>query len=188
MSTRRVSFEQHLSTSSSNHWEIEEGLSSNSPAQLLVKDRLARRARKARSLTLKSRDLKLRDASRDLKECSQCGVQKASMNYCGGCRWARYCSKRCQRSHWLGGHGVQCCPDFKLPDGTGTLYVGQPEDPDDYSDSALQIPVREEIPDCDETIAWVCDAWVCNDLDFFSSGSSDWSMQPALHESSPVVN
>ena len=48
--------------------------------------------------------------------------------------------------------------------GTPKLYKDLvPEDPANYSASALEIPVREEIPECDPPVFWILDSWTFYD-------------------------
>ena len=68
------------------------------------------------------------------------------------------------------GHGAQCSPDEKLPVGTRELYQDGPENPLQYSPSALEIPVREEIPECNPPLYWILEDWVYYDLPDPDSG------------------
>lgn len=36
-------------------------------------------------------------------------TQKKTMSKCGRCKQVRYCSKECQKAHWLSGHKTKCC-------------------------------------------------------------------------------
>ena len=57
--------------------------------------------------------------------------------------------------------------------GTRELYKDfVPEDPANYSASALENPVREEIPECDPPVIWILDSWT-----FYDQPDSDASEQ-----------
>ena len=141
----------------------------SSPAEKLRIDRRNRFLRKARHEDARIRAMEgipvLRPATWDQYECAGCGIQMSTkMRTCAGCRWAQYCTKECQKSHWRAGHGAQCSPDNRLPVGTGKLYTDLvPEDPAQYSASALECPVREEIPECVQPVYWILDSWVLYD-------------------------
>ena len=159
----------------------------SSPAERLVRDQLNREVRKTRKKDAKIRDRlglpDLRPATNDLQTCANCGNQQHTrMHHCSGCRWAQYCSKECQKSHWRMGHGAQCSPDEKLPVGTRELYQDGPENPLQYSPSALEIPVREEIPECNPPLYWILDDWVYYDLpDPDSDPEETWSTRVGFH-------
>ena len=42
------------------------------------------------------------------RQCLQCGRVHRQFRLCGGCRQARYCSRHCQKAHWLREHRRQC--------------------------------------------------------------------------------
>ena len=56
-----------------------------------------------------SADVDRRDAAHDLKTCAYCFSQQPKMKKCTGCRWARYCNRRCQTAHWRA-HRLMCRP------------------------------------------------------------------------------
>jgi hypothetical protein len=46
---------------------------------------------------------------RPAKVCAGCGKTGAPKHkLCARCNAARYCSKECQKAHWLGGHKAEC--------------------------------------------------------------------------------
>ena len=48
------------------------------------------------------------EAYMNTKLCTQCGGTAPGGKVCGGCKAARYCSKRCQKAAWKGGHKAKC--------------------------------------------------------------------------------
>lgn len=40
--------------------------------------------------------------------CTSCGASGSALARCGRCKWPRYCSKSCQRSHWSSRHRREC--------------------------------------------------------------------------------
>ncbi|KAI8485158.1 Ankyrin-1 [Branchiostoma belcheri] len=44
----------------------------------------------------------------DLADASGLTAQRSTLKLCGACKLTRYCSRDCQRQHWLGGH-KKCC-------------------------------------------------------------------------------
>ena len=159
----------------------------SSPAGRLAIDAFNRSLRKARKKEARTRAIMglpaLRPATKDPQTCANCGNQQNTrMSHCSGCRWAQYCSKACQRSHWLMGHGAECSPDERLPLGTRELYQDNvPEDPKSYA-PALDIPVFEQIPDCDPPQCWILDDWVVYDQPDPDYDSQDaWSTRVAYH-------
>ena len=62
----------------------------------------------------------LYNATDDLRLCAHCGKRARKMQRCTGCRWARYCSRTCQKAEWCR-HEYECCPDRSLPAGDRTI-------------------------------------------------------------------
>ena len=50
----------------------------------------------------------LRAAGTNGYTCDGCGVRLQRMRMCGNCRFARYCSRRCQRNCWYDHHRCVC--------------------------------------------------------------------------------
>ena len=40
--------------------------------------------------------------------CAECGVESAENKACMRCKCVAYCSVKCQRKHWKGGHKAEC--------------------------------------------------------------------------------
>jgi len=62
------------------------------------------------------------NATFDLKTCVQCGAMAPKMKHCIGCRWARYCDRKCQKANWRT-HRTERCPDHALPTGIRTITL-----------------------------------------------------------------
>jgi hypothetical protein len=58
------------------------------------------------------------------RTCETCGLVRAKMRKCSGCRLAHYCSTTCQDQHWHQRHKFECCPDQSLP--PGRMYICLP--------------------------------------------------------------
>jgi hypothetical protein len=54
------------------------------------------------------------DSTQDLRTCLHCLKMAPKMRHCSGCKWARYCDRKCQKVSW-GTHRTECCPDHSLP-------------------------------------------------------------------------
>ena len=60
-------------------------------------------------------DKKKKCVDPSIKECSNCGTSGAKLT-CSKCKSATYCSKACQKQHWVNGHKGACiAPEKRRP-------------------------------------------------------------------------